>query len=704
MQWSKTCFLVAALLVFLSFGCTDKNYNSDLETHNVSSKDSALDVESSPEEVESSIQDPCEEITSPNSLAWCDCFPECCKSQLWFCPPELGQPAYYKKDVIVDICDDNMIPCTYGVDKDCPPPEIIYMGECVEAYECPPGSQNLDYGWQWCELPDGGVGKQHVTCDKGQLFYTDCQPCDPEVCDGIDNNCDGLVDEGISVSGCETECGPGNAVCVGGEELCFGPEPQEEVCDYLDNDCDGEVDEFQKNKCNECGPVPEEICDGWDNDCDDAVDEDLVLACTTACGSGVSMCISGTWSSCTAPQPSFEICDGLDNDCNGQVDDGIECVCTIQDVGALFPCAESPLICGQGFKTCECIDPGCQEIVTTECYAPCHWLADPPGSDILCDPLVGMALQEEECNNFDDNCNLLIDEDLIAECYTGPEGTLGVGICLPGWMTCVEGAWGATDNQNNFSPGLCIDEVTPQEESCNGIDDDCDGLVDWGEEIPDTDILFIVDWSGSMSDEISAVLASLNKFAANYADQGTIQWGLVVGPISTTGYDERLQMISDVAPFQDFLLSFSGIVSAGLGGGNEMLLDAIYLSLKNISSNAPIDMTTTQWTMGVDESIPPKDQFNISWRPSANRVVIVFSDEKTQSFLKPSTSFINVVDTCKATPQSRIYTFSTQETWMWDEIAQECKGNYYPLSNSTTEMYNYLMEILDEVCMPTPPE
>jgi len=311
-----------------------------------------------------------------------------------------------------------------------------------------------------------------------------------------------------------------------------------------------------------------------------------------------------------------------------------------------------------------------------------------------------MELQEEECNNFDDNCNQIIDEDLVAECYTGPEGTLGVGICLPGWMTCLEGSWGAVDNQNIFSPGLCIDEVIPQEESCNGIDDDCDGFNDWGEEIPDTDILFIVDWSGSMSDEISAVLASLNQFAANYSDQGSIQWGLVVGPISTTGYDERLQMISDVSPFQEFLSSFSGIVSSGLGGGKEMLLDAIYLSLKNISSNAPLDMTASQWTMSVDESIPPKDQFKISWRPDANRVIIVFSDEKPQSFLNPATSFVSVLDTCKTTPKSRIYTFSTQESWMWDEIAQECKGSYYPLSNSTTEMYNYLMEILDEVCLP----
>ena len=162
-------------------------------------------------------------------------------------------------------------------------------------------------------------------------------------CDDEDNDCDGVVDEDLGVTVCETECGIGNAVCVQGEEICFGPEPQEEICDYLDNDCDGEVDEFQRNECNECGAVPSEECDGIDNDCDDEIDEELVKVCVTACGSGVQICTEGSWAGCTASQPSPEICDGIDNDCNGQIDDGIDCLCTVQDVGTLFPCAETPI-------------------------------------------------------------------------------------------------------------------------------------------------------------------------------------------------------------------------------------------------------------------------------------------------------------------------------------------------------------------------
>jgi len=660
----------------------------------------------SPPTSDSIKQDPvdvdlCDTVTVQSGVSdWCGCHPECCQSQQWFCAPVFGEPTYYKKEVIVDICDEDNNPCLYGIDIDCSPPEILYMGECVEAYECPPASSNLDYGWQWCELTDGSVGKQHVTCDKGQLYYTPCQPCNPEVCDGADNDCDGIVDEDLGPSFCETICGAGTAICISGEEVCFGPEPQEEICDYLDNDCDGETDENQLNICDECGPVPMEVCDGWDNDCDGETDENLVKACSTACGTGIEICSSGLWSGCTAQQPTLEVCDGIDNDCNGQIDDGINCLCTIQDVGSLFPCSESPLLCGQGYKTCECIDPGCLEIITTECYAACYWLADPPGSNLLCDPLVGMPLQDELCNNFDDNCNQLIDEDLFVGCYSGPEGTLNVGICLPGIMTCKEGAWGGEDPQSVFMPGLCVDEVVPKDEECNGIDDDCDGIVDWGEEIPDTDILFIVDWSGSMNDEIDAVLIALNQFAAHYSLEDKLRWGLIVGPRNSQGsYEERLFMISDISPFPDFLSDFAGLGNQGMSTGNEMLLDALYLSLQNISGNALIDLATVQWELGVGESVPPKDQFNMSWRPGADRVIIVFSDEVQQSYMNPDITVADITATCQSAPQTKIYTFSTQLMWMWDEISDACGGSFFQLSNNSLEMYNSLMQILDEICM-----
>jgi hypothetical protein len=690
-------YIVAMIITVIIAACTAPKHNPYLEAPDtVSPTDVLAPAVDSPDD--DALEDPCDGVTTASDN-WCSCNPQCCQGQLWFCPPVFGDPTYYKKEVIVDICDDNLQPCIYGQDDSCPPPEVIYMGECEEAYECPPSSQNLDYGWQWCEMADGTVGKQHITCDKGQLKYTPCQPCDIEVCDGADNDCDGVVDEGLSVAPCETQCGAGNAVCIEGQEICFGPEPQEEICDYLDNDCDGETDEGQLNACFECGLEPKESCNNVDDDCDGLTDEDLVNICSTACGTGAEVCTNGVWSSCSAMQPSQEICDGIDNDCNGLIDDGIECICTIADVGKLFPCSESPLLCGQGYKTCECVDPTCAQIVTTDCYAACYWLANPIGSDPSCDPIKGI-IKDEECNNFDDNCNQLIDEDLFAGCYTGPEDTLGVGICESGLMTCSEGSWGSYDETNAFITGACEGEITPQEEICDGIDNDCDGIVDWGEEVPETDILFIVDWSGSMNQEISSVLTALNQFANYYSLQDKVHWGLVVGPKQLPGdYDERLFLVSDISPLASFIADFAALGNEGMNTGNEMLLDALYMSLQNISGFAPLDLTAAQWKYGVGESKPPKDVFNIGWRPGADRIIVVFSDEHPQSYLKPSVSIPLIISTGQATPQLKIYTFSKFAGDMWDDISNQCGGKAFPLTNSPTEMYNYLMEILDEICM-----
>jgi hypothetical protein len=57
------------------------------------------------------------------------------------------------------------------------------------------------------------------------------------------------------------------------------------------------------------------------------------------------------------------------------------------------------------------------------------------------------------------------------DCYTGPDGTAGRGACRLGQRTCENGVWGA-----------CGGEVVPTQDTCNNIDDDCDGVVDNGFE------------------------------------------------------------------------------------------------------------------------------------------------------------------------------------------------------------------------------
>ncbi len=651
----------------------------------------------------------CAQTPMQESQAYCQCYPQCCDSQRWYCPPN-PQQTIDVMQVVVEVCDDDKSPCVYGPDPDCPPPEIISQSECYTQWECPPGTSGEFIRWFECQLEDGTLGRQQIICDKGNLQHLPCRPCDPEVCDNLDNDCDTLVDEGFFP--CETTCGEGVGVCIEGNvEDCTAELPGEERCNYEDDDCDGEVDEGQRNVCNECGAVPSDTCDGEDNDCDGATDEELIRECETACERGLEVCEEGNWISCTAVQPSAEECDGADNDCDGQIDEQLNCLCDISDVGNLMPCNEPPLLCGQGFKTCECIDPGCQEMRLTDCASLCTYvpLPEPP----VCDPLRGIALEREECNNFDEDCDQVIDENLAQACYTGPPDTLLVGVCLPGEVFCHQGAWG-NNRANQFEPGLCTGEITPSEEICDGADNDCDGIVDYGEEIRDTDILFIVDWSGSMDQEIEAVRTALNRFAAQFSAEQQLQWGLIVGPKEFRGtQDEMLVLVSDISPFENFLRSFAALGMEGMDTGNEMLLDAIYLAVRNISARANVDLASTVWWRNTG-SIPPKGIFDITWRANTDRVVVVFSDEEEQSFLRdindpegPARPIDRgvVAEAVRLTPSLKFYAFAPVPIFgnlrqQWEDLTLAGNGTVFELTTSPASMYNDLMSIIDEACLP----
>ena len=89
-----------------------------------------------------------------------------------------------------------------------------------------------------------------------------------ERCNGVDNDCDGVVDEAV-VEVCEMNCGlRGVRVCSDGEwSSCDVGQLPSDICDNQDNDCDGEIDE-------DAGTTPE-LCDGEDNDCDGVIDEEV---------------------------------------------------------------------------------------------------------------------------------------------------------------------------------------------------------------------------------------------------------------------------------------------------------------------------------------------------------------------------------------------------------------------------------------------
>jgi hypothetical protein len=638
---------------------------------------------------------------------------DCYKTEYFFCPPSLFLDEIWEFQLITDICKD--------------PEEIIYKGPCEQKFECDPS--NTEPETVICSVPveTGGnaYGSQEKWCDKGVWKYTDCIICEPEVCDGIDNDCNGEIDD-LPIQECENECGPGELVCVDGEEICFGDEPEEEICDYKDNDCDGLIDEGQTNACDSCGDVPEEVCDGFDNDCDGQTDEDLEQLCETACETGLEFCALGSWVGCTAKVPFLEICNGLDDDCDGSVDEDLDCLCTVQMVGALFPCYESPLVCGQGYKTCECFDEDCEQIFMTECYAMCSYEEPVPEN---CDKFKGIVV-DELCNNHDDNCNQVVDEDLFKGCYTGEPETLFVGICIPGEMTCEKGSWGNYyEDGETFIGDYCMGEVVPnQTDECNGEDDNCDGIIDDGKELKDTDILFIIDASGSMQDEIDAVLIAMNQFATYYKDEEVIQWGLVMGPFSqpkpdTWGNNQISEIIVNLSPFSDFISGLSG-VSADWSTGIEPIYDLIYLSLWNLAPTSALPWPISDLSFLEDfgswnetYTDPKPQDFEINWRDDAQHVVIVFTDEPGQSYISmleqinvlsslyhEGISQLDLQQLISSCIDLNVYTFTKlaqkDTSWMGEQAGFEpltiYGGQWFELVGNPAQLYENLMQIIDD--------
>jgi hypothetical protein len=172
-----------------------------------------------------------------------------------------------------------------------------------------------------------------------------------ETCDGLDNDCDGEVDEDLARA-CSSACGEGLESCVDGAwGECDALSPADEICDGLDNDCDGVLDEG---------------CDCEDGDTRPCGDDE------GECSGGTQRCADGRWSECDGMVgPVDEICDGLDNDCDGEVDeDGANCAngaacvdgeCVAEDQPPPDPCDGVTCDTDQYCLDGTCVDVGGDE-------------------------------------------------------------------------------------------------------------------------------------------------------------------------------------------------------------------------------------------------------------------------------------------------------------------------------------------------------
>ncbi|MBI4848652.1 MAG: M6 family metalloprotease domain-containing protein [Nitrospirae bacterium] len=226
----------------------------------------------------------------------------------------------------------------------------------------------------------------------------------PELCDGLDNNCNGVVDEEIDHDGdgwysaCGGDCDDNNSAVYPWAE---------EVCDGADNNCDGQVDE---NAVDNDG-------DGY-NSCIDCNDWDYNINPGDNDGDGYTGCNGdcNDWDYYVNPG-AVEVCDWIDNNCNGQIDESFEDA----DLDGYPFCTD----CDEGNPS---INPGAIEILNNGIDDDCNIFtgdtdADNDGyaSNIDCDdndPAVHPGAEETAYNNIDDDCDATTrDNDLDGDGY-----------------------------------------------------------------------------------------------------------------------------------------------------------------------------------------------------------------------------------------------------------------------------------------------
>lgn len=332
--------------------------------------------------------------------------------------------------------------------RDCGPDAAL--GDCPTNYQC----QEVETGSFQC-IPETGscdcgpenAGLQRV-CSRVNTFGTcfGTETCDPvagfsgctaripaeEICNGFDDDCDGFADELLDEpteacanswtdpdSGTQYTCTAPWMCDESGEGtkwLCNAETPKVETCNYHDDNCDGDVDEDW--------PQVGAVCFSGSG------------ACQTV---GIVRCLedeSGAFCDGEPGSPSDELCDGIDNDCDNAIDEewpGKGNVCSF-GVGACR--ANGVLVCNE------------------------------TGTALVCNA-VPNSDSPETCNSIDDDCDGDIDEDWPS---LGTVCTSGKGVCRTvGLFQCLEDTTGVECSAQEGPAGV---------ESCNGLDDDCDGATD----------------------------------------------------------------------------------------------------------------------------------------------------------------------------------------------------------------------------------
>ena len=281
---------------------------------------------------------------------------------------------------------------------------------------------NID---QDCDKKDTSARDCDADGDRYTIAMNDCDDTNPAIspgvlerCDMIDNNCNGMVDEGFGVG---VDCANGVGACqVHSTTVCSASHvdvvcggkpgaPQAETCNGIDDDCNGRIDDVPGGATT--GDVAN--CGGCNVAC--AALPNSVPACVM--GGCVSACAMGfidadrnpaNGCECKLTNNGVETCDGLDNDCNGVIDDGVG--------GTYYPGPAGTVgvgVCSAGVQLC--MNGRLQPLPTR-----------PPTLPSM-----------EVCNGQDDDCNGKVDDGF--DFQNDDKNCGGCGVTCAAGMHCQQG-------------------------------------------------------------------------------------------------------------------------------------------------------------------------------------------------------------------------------------------------------------------------
>lgn len=319
--------------------------------------------------------------------------------------------------------------------------------------------------------------------------------------------------------------------------------------------------------------------------------EHVKLVCGGECYSGptgtrgVGICAAGEYV-CSATVagggtcvgevlPAEEVCNAVDDDCDGVIDN----VRSLPDVS---PCAELFGLC-HSQRAAVCVDGA--------------WVCP-------------FRPKTETCNFLDDDCDGIVDNISPTLCYSAQDISVSVRYpCRPGIVRCSTRLEGAART-------ICAGEVTPKPDLCDGVDNDCNGVVDDGpgSRIVPIDVIVALDRSGSMGLYRDAIRQALELLRDSNLDIAFWVWDIPARdwPPGSPPRGEPNRTCHGVTPTPpvaacqepELSQTITLISTPGDYGALEPTLDVLFDLLQPGA---------------------------VQWRPGSDRYILLFADEDAQS-------------------------------------------------------------------------